>query len=118
MRQTKRNKSKPLYCGNNKLDGDLKSGKKIRGNRYSCMKVGINKGINMDYDPKYNSPYEAIDTTRIYCGLQKLPNDYDRYGSVTECLQKGIGVGKRIKAKKYKSRKMRSRSRSRKRSPK
>lgn len=106
----RRRSSRGLYCGNNKLDIDLISGKKIKGNRYSCMKVGINKGINMDYDPKYNSPYEAIDTTRIYCGLQKLPRDYDRYGSATECLQKGIGVGKSIKAKKYKSRKRRSRS--------
>ena len=113
-----KSRRKILYCGNNKLDGDLKSGKKIRGNRYNCMKVGINKGLNMEYDPKYNQPYEAIDTTRIYCGLQKLPNDYDRYGSVTECLQKGIGVGKRIKASKSKKRKRRSRRRRSRRSPK
>ena len=28
-----------------------------------------------------------------YCGTSQLPAGYDRYGTVYECLKKGIGVG-------------------------
>ena len=112
-RSRKRSRSRLLYCGNNKLDIDLVSGRKVKGNRYTCMKVGIGKGLNMQHDPKYNNLYEPIDKTRVYCGLNILPYDYDRYGTVMECLQKGIGIGKSIKAKKYRSRKLSKRKRRR-----
>jgi len=37
----------------------------------------------------------ANNNSRLYCGdYSHLPASYDRMGSLKECLQKGIGVGK------------------------
>ena len=107
-------KKRSIYCGNNRLDDDLVSGKKTIGNRYQCMKVGINKGLKMEMDIKYKNEYDPIDKTRIYCGLKKkLPKEYDRYGNSVECLRKGIGIGKSIKARKSRRRSKTRRSRKR-----
>ena len=88
-----------MYCGNNARDERLVAGDLVLGTRYRCMRKGVGVGLNMDTDPSYRGEYEPIDETRIYCGnAEQLPEGYDRYGSLTACLQKGVAIGKRIKA--------------------
>ena len=88
----------PTYCGNNALHPSLQNGS-VLGTRYSCLKKGIGKGSNMPYDINYTYPFEPIDPTRIYCGTNdNLPPDYDRFGNLPQCLQKGIAIGKIQKA--------------------
>jgi len=89
----------PSYCGNNALFPDLLNGNKQLGTRYQCFKKGLGKGLNLPVDPNYNGPYNPIDPARVYCGNQNaLPAGYDRMGNLSECLRKGIGVGKRQRA--------------------
>ena len=90
------NKMPPIYCGNNAQDSQLLDGTKIIGTRHGCMKKGFGKGFNMSYDPKFAGPYTPIDKRRIYCGNNsEKPEGYDSMGSLSQCLQKGIGIGKR-----------------------
>jgi hypothetical protein len=90
-----------IYCGNNAAYHDLLIGKIILGTRYGCLRKGICRGLYMPYDPKYLGEYIPIDKTKIYCGNKtRLPDEYDRFGSLTNCLQKGIGIGKLEKVKK------------------
>jgi hypothetical protein len=88
-----------IYCGNNALHPDLLNGNKRMGTRYECMKKGIGTGLNLPYDEDFNNPYVAIDDTKIFCGDKNiLPEGYDRFGNCPQCLQKGVGIGKKIKA--------------------
>lgn len=88
-----------IYCGNNAKSVDILSGNKIIGTRYACMRKGIGKGLKLPVDNNYLGDYEPIDTRKIYCGdAENLPNDYDLMGSLSQCLQKGIGIGKKQKA--------------------
>lgn len=90
-----------MYCGNNALNPELVSGKISLGTRHKCLKKGIGKGMNMPYDPSYSQPYTPIDKTVVYCGDKNgLPPSYDRFGNLTECLQKGVGIGKKKHASK------------------
>lgn len=91
--------SNNIYCGNNKLNKYLLNNTKILGTRYKCLKIGIQKGKSLPLDEDYLDLYEPIDNTKIYCGnSNSLNNNYDRFGNLPECLQKGIGIGKKIKA--------------------
>jgi hypothetical protein len=88
-----------IYCGNNAQDSDLLNGNKVLGTRYKCMRKGIGVGLNSPRDPKFAEAYAAIDTRRIYCGDKPdLPSEYDSMGNLPMCLQKGVGIGKRINA--------------------
>jgi hypothetical protein len=90
-----------IYCGNNKLDETLLNGSSIIGTRYKCLRKGIGTGLNMKYDNKYNSEYEPIYDTKIYCGdKETLPENYDSFGNLPQCLQKGVAIGKKQKAMK------------------
>jgi len=90
------NKMQPIYCGNNAQDDQLIDGTRIIGTRHGCMKKGFGKGFNMPYDPKFSGPYTPIDKRKIYCGNNsEKPDGYDSIGSLSQCLQKGIGIGKR-----------------------
>lgn len=90
-----------IYCGNNAQDVQLLSGNKVLGTRYKCMRRGVGRGIHLPYDPKFGGPYVPLDNRKIYCGDRDiLPNDYDRFGNLPQCLQKGVGIGKSIRAKK------------------
>ena len=89
-------KIQPIYCGNNAQDDQLLDGTRIIGTRHGCMKKGFGKGFNMSYDPKFAGPYTPIDKRRIYCGNNsEKPEGYDSMGSLSQCLQKGLGIGKR-----------------------
>ena len=88
-----------MYCGNNALNPIVTSGQIALGTRYGCLRKGIGRGMNMPYDPDYLQPYAPIDQTVIYCGNgNNLPNNYDRHGNLPECLQKGVGIGKKRRA--------------------
>jgi len=88
-----------IYCGNNQLDPTLINGTHQLGTRYRCFKKGVGVGLNLPYDRKYQGEYQAIDNTRIYCGdKENLPNGYNRFGNISQCLQKGVAIGKRQKA--------------------
>ena len=89
----------PIYCGNNALDSDIVNGTSVLGTRYSCMRKGIGTGLNLPYDVKYTGEYQPIDNRKIYCGdRDDLPDDYDRFGNLPQCLQKGVAIGKRQRA--------------------
>ena len=89
----------PMYCGNNAADAGLLNGNKQLGTRYQCFRKGIGKGLNLPVDLNYNGAYNPIDPARVYCGNQNaLPAGYDRMGNLSECLRKGVGVGKRQRA--------------------
>jgi len=105
-----------IYCGNNRLHPSLKNGSVKLGKRYPCFKKGIGTGLNSPLDKNYNSKYSPIDKTKIYCGKSRTkPPGYDRMGNLSECLRKGVGVGKKIKAEK--SRRKSPRKKSRRKSP-
>jgi len=88
-----------IYCGNNAKSVDILNGSKVIGTRYACLKKGIGKGLHSSVDNNYIGEYEPIDTRKIYCGTtENLPDGYDLMGSLPQCLQKGIGIGKKQKA--------------------
>lgn len=102
-----------IYCGNNRNNPDLVSGRKRLGTRYECFRKGVGVGRNLPYDKAYSTPYIPIDDFKVYCGKKtRLPPGYDRMGSASQCLHKGIGVGKSLRAKKRRvRRKKRKKSR-------
>lgn len=75
-----------IYCGNNKLISNR------RGNRYECFRKGVGVGLNK----KELEIYLPITKSKIYCGNKDLPTNYSKFGTPSECLQKGVGVGKKI----------------------
>ena len=91
-----------IYCGNNALYPSLLSGGSKLGTRHECLKKGIGVGINLPVDDTYEK-YKPIDKTKKYCGNKKLPVGYDRYATLLECLQTGVGIGKKIKYNKIRS---------------
>lgn len=93
-------KKKSIYCGNNKLHD-----KKVkRGTRYECLQKGIGVGLHSDIS-NWDDKYEPIDTRKIYCGNESgTPNGYAYTGNAPMCLQKGIGIGKKLQNEKRKKR--------------
>jgi hypothetical protein len=102
-----------MYCGNNANNRRVTRGELVIGDRYGCLKKGIGQGLYMVYDNSYLDEYVPIVNTRVYCGQNvNLPEGYDRFGGLHECLIKGVGVGRRQKAVKI-DRKIRNQSISR-----
>lgn len=88
-----------MYCGNNQNNSDLLNGTKVLGTRYQCFQKGVGRGLNMPPDPEYIGEYIPIDDFKIYCGTAEAPPEgYDRMGSPSQCLAKGVGVGKSMRA--------------------
>ena len=86
------------YCGNNALYPGLIRGTHYMGTRYDCFRKGIGRGRRLPYDVNYEGPYAPIDLTRVFCGNGAVvPAGYTRLGSSTECIQKGIAIGKRMR---------------------
>jgi hypothetical protein len=89
--------AREIYCGNNALNYDVVNGTKLIGARYQCFKKGVGAGLKEPILQSLNE-YAPIDQTKIYCGKRDmLPPDKDRFGTSSECLRKGFGVGQRIK---------------------
>lgn len=92
----------PIFCGNNALDRRLQSGEYILGTRYRCLRKGIGQGLNLPVDNTYSGDYVPIDDRKIYCGnRENIPENYDYAGNLPQCLQIGVGIGKRINAERY-----------------
>lgn len=88
-----------MYCGNNAQNNELLSGASTLGTRYGCLRKGIGYGLNQPTDANYAGAYVPIDTRKSYCGKKaQLPDEYDWMGTLPQCLQKGVGIGKRQKA--------------------
>ena len=88
-----------IYCGNNLLSPSLiQNGGDCRlGTNYQCLKKGIGHGLHSPIDLEFLN-YEPIDPPeKIYCGNPPLPDRYERFARRHNCLQKGIGIGKRIR---------------------
>lgn len=89
----------PIYCGNNRLHPDVTSGAKTIGSRYSCLRLGFGRAMNEPVNFRYAGPYRSIDNRKFYCGNKnQLPAGYSDFGTLTQCLQKGYGAGKKKKA--------------------
>jgi hypothetical protein len=87
------------YCGNNANHPTLLNGQAVIGSRHSCLKKGIYTGKQI-YKADYAGEFNPIDPTRRYCGdVEVLPAGYDRYGTNSECLRTGVGIGMAIRAK-------------------
>ena len=110
-----------IYCGNNGAEPSLLSGEQILGTRYTCMQKGIGRGLHLPYDSKYTGAYVPIDNRKIYCGNKDiLPTGYDFFGTLPHCIQKGVGIGKKIRAEQGPSKRRKSpkRKSKRRKSPK
>ena len=86
-----------IYCGSNRLNPQLvgNGGLKTIGNRNQCLRKGIGQGLHMPLDPSYNNPYQPIDPRRFYCGNNAvLPAGYSANGTLQQCFNTGIGVGR------------------------
>lgn len=83
-----------MYCGNNKLNI---RGRRV-GSRHECLKRGVGIGLHSTPDPEYADGYEPIVDKKLYCGNKtRLPGRYQVFGTPTECLQMGVGIGKRMR---------------------
>lgn len=77
-----------MYCGKNILR------KENFGTNYECLKKGIKIGEEKTKD-NYEIYLKNEDLQKSYCGKdEKLPNGYDKFGELPECLSKGFGIGK------------------------
>ena len=82
-----------ISCSNNKYRG-------VKGTRYDCFRKGVGIGLNQPVDKSYRNKYSPIDKRKVYCGkARRLPQKYDIMGNLPMCLQKGVGVGKTMKAR-------------------
>jgi hypothetical protein len=82
-----------VYCGDDLLLPDEYD---VMGSRFQCLRKGIGTGMMLPdahrvaflARPRVPSP------VRTYCGnAPVLPPAYTRFGTNSECLKKGIGVG-------------------------
>ena len=99
-----RKKSKPLklYCGNNFNASQLVSGNAVLGTRHGCLKRGFGRGYHEPVDVEFLEDYVPIDNTKVYCGNKEiLPEGYDRFGNLSECMRKGYGAGKKKRTLEY-----------------
>ena len=95
---------KRVYCGNNL--NVLNNNKFVAGNNYQCLKKGINVGKYQKCDKNYAKEFTPINNNfKIFCGKEKnaakIPQN-SIVGTPTLCLQKGVGVGKKIRSSQIK----------------
>ena len=89
-----------IYCGNNRRNRNLINGSLNVGSRSKCFKKGFGVGINQPVDPDYSGEYEPIYIDNIYCGDdQNNAPVNSRMGTLPQCLQKGVAIGKVQKAR-------------------
>jgi len=90
----------PVYCGNNRLDLEVQTGRQVLGTRHKCLKKGFGTGYYVVAPNRsLMLPYEPLVNDRFYCGNKnELPNGYTRFGTLSQCFSKGVGAGMRKKA--------------------
>lgn len=89
-----------VYCGNNRLNREVQNGNAVIGTRHRCLKKGFGVGFYaLPVDMDMLLDYEPIVREKIYCGNNNnLPDNYDRFGNLPSCFQKGVGIGKKKRA--------------------
>lgn len=89
-----------IYCGNNRLNREVQNGNAVIGTRHRCLKKGFGVGFYaLPVDMDMLLDYEPIVREKIYCGNNNnLPDNYDRFGNLPSCFQKGVGIGKKKRA--------------------
>ena len=90
----------PIYCGNNSLEINVRNGTQRIGTRYRCLKKGFGAGYHkVEPNMKFTLPYEPIQKDNYYCGNQEvLPAGYERFGTLPQCFNKGLGAGMKKRA--------------------
>ena len=85
-----------IYCGDDLLLPDYYDD---FGTRHKCLKKGMGIGMGMSDASiaKIIAKPPKEQTERTYCGNSTtLPQGYNRFASLHECLKKGVGVGVRM----------------------
>lgn len=82
-----------MYCG---LNTTLPRNYDVMGTRNKCLKKGIGVGMTLPDEQRR----EFLNRARVdngiknYCGdAITLPLGYSGFGTLKECLQKGVGIG-------------------------
>lgn len=86
--------SPEIYCGDN--ERFIPRDYDIMGSRNRCLRKGVGIGMNATeqkveefMDKRYIPP-----AVKLYCGDKRvLPQGYGDFGSKTQCLRKGVGIG-------------------------
>lgn len=83
-----------IYCGD---DTTLPPDYDRMGTRGSCLKKGIGLGMSLpdsQRDAFLRKPPKPPKTENLYCGnAEVLPNGYDGFDTLSNCLKRGVGVG-------------------------
>lgn len=84
-----------IYCGTSR---NIPNEYSRRGSRKGCLSKGVGIGIMLERKAKQEGKTKifnkALGGEKVYCGNKhNLPNTYDRFGSLSECLRKGVGTG-------------------------
>ena len=86
-----------VYCGSDLI---LPEDYDVMGSRNRCLKKGVGVGMGMSQGERNRiiaKPPKTGPREKLYCGDKtQLPGGYDRFGSLHECLMKGVGVGARM----------------------
>lgn len=92
--------NRPVYCGNNRLSRDVQSGRHVIGTRHRCLKKGFGTGYHIvPPNRSFTLPYEPLTVDQFYCGNRNvLPDGYERFGTLPQCFNRGVGVGMRKRA--------------------
>lgn len=101
---TKKNKKKTIYCGNNA--NALNEEENVVGTSYKCLQKGYMFGRHrMPVDMKYAEAYEQLMPRKMWCGKKEKSarelrmGGYDFNGILSECFKYGLGAGRREKAR-------------------
>jgi hypothetical protein len=84
-----------IYCGTSR---DLPRGYNKKGSRKGCLSKGVGIGIMLERKAKQEGKTKIFNKSpggeKTYCGNKnRLPDEYDRFGNLAECLRKGVGTG-------------------------
>lgn len=87
-----------MYCGTNYYQI---SEVRRHGTRNGCLRKGISAGMRGSPIPMPDQ-YQNIYGDRVYCGDSNvLPADKTKFGTPTDCLHVGFGVGRMTKWQKF-----------------
>ena len=91
-----------IYCGD---EATLPPDYDRMGTRGVCLKKGIGLGMSLPDSQRQaflNKPPKPPKTENLYCGnAEVLPNGYDGFDTLSNCLKRGVGVGLHMPQEKY-----------------